>query len=125
MPTTIVVVEDDPDIRSFMQEVLELHGFHPILLASSLGAQAAIRAAHPDLVITDLEMEERESGMRLLEALRADAATAHVPAILYSGANPYLHANQDAIKRLGAVALRKPFEPEQLIRQIEAIVAVA
>ncbi len=123
MPATIVV-EDDPDIRSFMEVLLDMHGYQPIPLASSLGAHTAIRAAHPDLVITDLEMEDRESGMQLLAALRADAATAHIPAFLYSGNLVFLERNRAAIARLNAIPVAKPFEPEELIRLVEAALAV-
>ncbi len=122
---TILVVEDDPEIRDLMHALLEMDGFQPILLASSIGAHAAIRAAQPDLVITDLEIEEPEAGMRLLEQLRADAATSHIPVILYSGSHNFLEENRRAIKRLGAVALRKPFELDHLTRLIEAALAAA
>ncbi len=125
MPATIVVVEDDPDIRSFVEVLLDMHGYQPILLASSIGAHTAIRATHPDLVITDLEMGDRESGMQLLEALRADAATAHIPAILYSGNHVFLERNRAAITGLNAIPVAKPFEVDQLIRLVEAALVAA
>ena len=70
-------------------------------------------------------MEERESGMRLLEALRADAATAHVPAILYTGFHNFLQENGVAIARLNAIPVAKRFELVELIGKIEAALAAA
>ncbi len=104
MPRTVlvVVVDDDLDILSMMEVLLAMHGFEVIPLASSLGAHATIRELQPALVLLDLEMEHREAGMRLLEELRADAATAALPAVLYTANHHYLEKNRDAIRGLGA-----------------------
>ncbi len=125
MTPRIVVVEDDPDIAAFVRDRLHLYGFEVIPLAGSIGAHALICEAQPNLVITDLEVEGREDGMRLLEELRADAATATLPIILYSGNHDFLEKNRDVIRGLRVRRVRKPFHPDELIGKIEAALAAA
>ena len=93
----ILIVDDDPHARLLYQSIVTqaLPG-HPIWLAES-GAEALAVLAQdtPALVILDLMMPEVD-GFRVLEQMRADGRSRHVPVLVISGRI----LSQEDIKRL-------------------------
>ncbi len=110
MPT-LLIVEDSPDIITYLRTCLE--GQYRILTATNgrLGLEKAIEEV-PDLIISDVMMPEMD-GFELCETLKNDERTSHIPIIL-------LTARVDAESRLkglgrGADAyLGKPFNLAEL-----------
>ena len=82
---TILVVDDDDDIRKFMKIVLEKEGFS--ILEADDGSKALDLAKEnlPDLIISDVMMEN-VNGFMLHELLRDEKTTAGIPMILVTGA---------------------------------------
>ena len=80
----IVVVDDEPDIRQGMHQLLLRWGSVPLTAAS--GAQALGLLAHdaPDLIICDHRLAGQESGTHVIDAIRARHGAA-IPAILVTG----------------------------------------
>jgi CheY-like chemotaxis protein len=80
----VLVVDDDPDIRETLREVIEAEG-HPVVCAAD--GQAALEAIalglRPRLVVLDLMMP-RLSGWDVLAAIRADRALADLPVAVIS-----------------------------------------
>lgn len=74
----ILVVDDEEDVLAALRRRLEREGYHVDTAASSAEAEQAIRRADPayDVVVTDMSMEEADSGLRVLqEALAHDLFT--------------------------------------------------
>lgn len=82
----ILVVEDDPGCREALALALEVEGATVSTAASVAEALARLDESPPDVVLSDIEMPERD-GFTLIRALREiDAATAsHTPAIAVTG----------------------------------------
>ncbi len=107
----VLVVEDNPDLREHLRYTLE--GQWKILLAADgrQGLEQAIEH-HPDLIVSDIMMPGLD-GFELLEALRANPDTSHIPVLL-------LTARQDRETRLKGLALSaddfmaKPFDDSEL-----------
>lgn len=80
----ILVVDDEPDLRLILRRILERAG-HDVADASN-GADAleSVRAAMPDLVVTDNVMPVMD-GFELIRQLRADPATAQIPILAATG----------------------------------------
>jgi CheY-like chemotaxis protein len=113
----VLVIEDEPDIASVIQQTLELGGYDVVTAAD--GATVQIDAEHcPALVLLDL-MLPRSDGREVYRHLRADPLTAHIPIILMSANKPLLrHAAQ-----LGADGyLEKPFDIDTLLAIVAASV---
>jgi DNA-binding NtrC family response regulator len=108
---TILVVDDDPDMRDVMFDVLALDG-HEVVLADDgeLGLQR-YRNTMPDLVITDLKMPG-SSGLDLLEDLSNEFA--NVPVIVMTGTTDVTEVEQ-AVASSARRILRKPFEVSRLL----------
>lgn len=81
----IVVAEDDPDIRMVNVLLLQRTGDHCITeFANGVDALRAVRANHPDLVVTD-HLMPRMTGEELCRELQNDPATARIPVVMISG----------------------------------------
>lgn len=79
---TILVVDDDPDIRQLVAELLRLSGYESTTAASGTEALARLATAPPpDLVLLDVQMPELD-GWDTLRAIRTDARTSSVPVVL-------------------------------------------
>lgn len=112
----IMIVDDDRGIRESIAAFLNSSGYE-----ASMAADAAIATAHlpelkPDLVLLDV-MLPGEDGLALCRRLTADAAP---PVILMSA----LIATSDRIEGLRAGGddyICKPFDPDELLLRIEAV----
>ena len=80
----IYVVDDDPDMRDSICDILRTQGYEAYAFED--GAQALLRMVgqRPILLITDLDMP-RMSGSELLGRVRADPALLSVPVLILSG----------------------------------------
>ncbi len=119
----ILIAEDEPDIRELVALILELDG-HEVIQARD--GQEAVEKAHaeqPDLILMDVRMP-RMTGYEACETLKADPATQHIPVVFLSAKGQA--GEVEAGYRAGAVAyLIKPFDAEELLSQVKAILAHA
>jgi CheY-like chemotaxis protein len=116
----ILVIDDDPMIRSSLRTVLEGKGYTVDTLPDGRRAVAMLEETRPDVVITDIVMPEAE-GIETIVAIRS--ATLEVPIIAISGGGEILEAEfLDMALQLGATAaLRKPFQLAQLLATLERL----
>jgi DNA-binding NarL/FixJ family response regulator len=77
---TILVIEDEPEMRRNLTTILRLEKFHPLPAANGhIGVQLA-KKEKPDLILCDVMMTELD-GYGVIAALRADAETVTIPFI--------------------------------------------
>ena len=117
MSKTLLLIDDDDDIREVAQLSLELGAGWTVLAASS-GAEGieTAKANQPDAILLDVMMPNLD-GPATLERLRADDATRAIPVVfLTAKARP---AERDRLAGLSvAGVLAKPFDPVLLPEQI-------
>jgi len=116
----IVVVDDNPDILSFIK--MNLRDQYEIITASN-GTEGLERiiAACPDLAICDVMMPDLD-GFELCRRIKANELTSHIPVILLSAKDNA--SDQEAGFRCGADAyITKPFSIKVLHARIDALVA--
>lgn len=119
MKREILVVEDDIELKNLLIGFLEHKGFKVSHAGNGKKALELIKMMGlPDLVLTDLIMEEME-GIELIRNLKKINTNVKVIAMSGGGridANNYL----TIVKVLGAVAvLKKPFKLEELLELLE------
>ena len=79
---SVLVVDDQPDLRQLLRVVLEMEGASVREAASGPAAVALLTGSDlPDIVVLDVQMPDMD-GWTTLEAIRADARTAHIPVLL-------------------------------------------
>jgi DNA-binding response OmpR family regulator len=118
---TVLVVEDDPVILRLLEVNFELEGFGVVLAHDGEEGIEAARAQRPDIIVSDIMMPKM-SGIELVQALKADDATASIPIILLSAKAQTgdLKSGMDA----GADDyITKPFEPLDLIDRVNALLS--
>ena len=80
MKKTILIIEDEPEMRRNLATILRLEQFHPVVAENGrAGVEAALRE-NPDLILCDVMMPELD-GYGVLRELRADTATKATPFI--------------------------------------------
>src|SRR3954452_17790373 len=86
---TVLVVDDDPDVRKVLTDAFEWEGFRVMTAANGMQGLHRIRDAAPDVVILDLSMPMM-SGDAFLYAWRVGAEAQTVPVVAISAAYPGL-----------------------------------
>ena len=125
MSKKVLVVDDDPDVRSFVVTVLEESGYTPLVACDGVEGREKIQADRPDLVILDVLMP-RGSGIRLYRHLKTEPDLKDLPVIMFTGialrsflkSQKALEAFQGEVPRPD-IYLEKPVEPEELAQAVE------
>ncbi|MGB2927049.1 MAG: response regulator transcription factor [Limnothrix sp.] len=121
--TTLLLIDDDPNLILLVQDYLEFRGYQ--IVTANNGAQGlkALEDLVPDLIICDVMMPEMD-GYTFIQNIRKNPKTSWIPVIFLSAKSQI----QDRIQGLnqGAdVYLVKPFEPEELVAQVESSLSQA
>jgi DNA-binding NarL/FixJ family response regulator len=117
-PKRLLVVDDDPNLVLLVKDYLEFRGYEVVAASNGLEALEVMRRLTPDLVICDVMMPEMD-GYTFVQTLRSDRATDWIPVIFLSARGQ----TADRVRGLNTGAdayLVKPFEPEELVAQVEA-----
>ena len=119
-PLSILVIDDEEDMRELATFALEIDGRFTVLSASG-GAEGVTmaRTQQPTAILLDWMMPDM-GGAATLAALKSDATTALIPVVVLSGAaRP---GATGSFRFLGAHgALAKPFNPMTLAAELRAL----
>jgi signal transduction histidine kinase/AraC-like DNA-binding protein/streptogramin lyase/ActR/RegA family two-component response regulator len=116
---SLLIVEDSPDIITYLRSCLEDQ--YDIITAPNgrLGTAKAIEAV-PDIIISDVMMPEMD-GFELSETLKNDPRTSHIPIILLT-ARASAADRIAGLKRGADAYLPKPFSKEELMVRLEKLI---
>ena len=117
--TTILIVDDDPDLRDILRSTLEPAGFTVDEADNGEKALERVRIQPPDLVILDYMMPGL-SGPQVCERLRQDLLLQHLPIIMLTGKSE-LHDKVYGIDAGADDYQIKPFEPKELLARVRMV----
>ena len=103
----ILVVDDEEDVRDFLQAALEDAGFEVETAADGEEALSKVRASPPDAISLDLVMP-RKSGAKFLREIRRDGSLQHIPVVLVTAHAKDNLGRQDFEDLLSGEDIRKP-----------------
>lgn len=106
----ILLAEDDPTMVSLLKTLLKMEGFDVVALDASSDVAAEVEREHPHALFMDVHLGG-QSGMTILEKIRANQLNANVKIVMTSG----LNMKEECISRGADVFLLKPFMPDDLI----------
>ncbi len=119
----LLLIDDDPNLILLVKDYLEFRGYEVITAENGREALEVLERQLPDMMICDVMMPEMD-GYAFVEQIRQDARTSWIPVLFLSAKGQ----SQDRIKGLskGAdVYMVKPFEPEELVAQVESSIKQA
>lgn len=116
--TQILVVEDDPSVRGLLESLLQGEGYSVATASDGIGGLVKAAANRPALILLDVMMPDL-GGIRVLEELEADPATADIPVLIVTG-------KLDAVPALDAMVgpdnvIAKPFAVAQLLARVAEV----
>jgi two-component system, OmpR family, response regulator len=113
---TIMIVEDDREIRALLADLLTREGYAPVCVENGAAMDRALMQACPDLIVLDI-MLPGEDGLSICQRLRGKSRT---PILM-------LTAKADDVDRIIGLELGaddylpKPFNPRELLARIKAV----
>jgi CheY-like chemotaxis protein len=117
---TIVIVEDHPDTRTFLSDFLTRQGARVIAAGDATKGLQAIQQYHPDVVLSDIGLPDR-NGFELLKAIRLlDSEDRSIPVIAMTALGGIVE-RQKAIAAGFQELLRKPFGPTELLHALQSV----
>lgn len=114
----LLLIDDDPNLILLVKDYLEFRGYEVITAENGREALEVLESETPDMIICDVMMPEMD-GYQLVSTIRQDPKTSWIPVLFLSAKGQ----SQDRVKGLniGAdVYMVKPFEPEELVAQVES-----
>jgi len=118
----LVVVNNDTDFLTLMNDVLSERGWETVVCRESGGAHKLVKEQQPDAVILDIRMEHPEAGWNVLELLQLDPETKDIPVLICSAGAVELEAKAEWLSQHGITSLLKPFDLDDLYRCVEKLV---
>ncbi|MDS3859632.1 response regulator transcription factor [Thermosynechococcaceae cyanobacterium BACA0444] len=115
---TLLLVDDDPNLVLLVQDYLELKGYRVLTAAQGREALQVLKHETPDMIICDVMMPEMD-GYHFVRHVREQENIKWLPVLFLSAKGQ----TEDRVMGLNTgadVYMVKPFEPEELVAQIEA-----
>jgi len=119
MPQTVMVIEDEKEIRELIRYNLERAGYRVRLVSDGEEGLKQVFAARPEAVVLDLMLPGR-SGREVLRELRDEPATRDLPVVVLTARS----AEMDRLLGFEHGAddyLTKPFSPRELVARVRAL----
>lgn len=117
MSYKILVVEDDPELRTIYRQILERGGYTVFEAQNGVEALTQFDVVKPDLIILDMMMPTM-SGEEVLGHLRDKPNGPHTPFIIITA---YPKFRESALNYRVDHFLTKPVRPQEILQAIEAV----
>jgi CheY-like chemotaxis protein len=123
MGKKILVVDDEPDVVTYLCTVLRDHGYEAVEAFDGEEALEKIEQDRPDLVTLDITMPEM-TGVKAYRRLKEDAALRAIPIVIVTGIT---HDFKQFISTRHQVPppdgyLDKPVQPEDLLSEVKRLI---
>ncbi|MBF2035839.1 MAG: response regulator transcription factor [Leptolyngbyaceae cyanobacterium T60_A2020_046] len=115
---TLLLIDDDPNLILLVKDYLEFRGYQVTTAENGREALEVLTQGTPDMIICDVMMPEMD-GYAFVEHVRNNPETEWIPVLFLSAKGQ----SQDRVKGLNTgadVYMVKPFEPEELVAQVES-----
>jgi CheY-like chemotaxis protein len=119
---TILVVDDEADIRKILNRVLTSKGYEVVEADRGLEALRLVKAHMPDLILLDAMLPEVQ-GFEIARRVKSSQKYAHIPIVMVSAVYKGWRYAEDAKQSYGVDAyLEKPFRIQDVMAAVEAAI---
>ncbi len=115
----ILLADDNEAVQDVVRRVWEKHGHQVIRAVTGVDAIELAGTVQPELIVLDLEFPN-EDGRDVLARLKADARTAHIPVVVWSGRVGNTSDRKVSLE-LGAEDYVEKDDAQLLLRKIERL----
>lgn len=117
MAKKILIVDDDADIRSLLNDVLRRAGYDTAFAEDAISAISVARRESPDLILLNLGLPAGE-GYVVMERLRGIASLGWVPVVVVSARDAAQFRNR-ALEEGARAFVEKPIDMTELLRVVQ------
>jgi CheY-like chemotaxis protein len=121
-PKTILIVDDEPDVCTYISTLLEDHGYATISAKDGDEALGKLQAVSPALITLDISMPEK-SGVKLYREIKEDPRWKKIPVIIITGISDdfqkFISTRRQVPPPEGY--LSKPINPEEILELIQKL----
>jgi CheY-like chemotaxis protein len=121
---TILVVDDEPDIRDFISTVLEDNGYTTVTAADGGQGIDRVKEHRPDLVTLDITMPEK-SGVRFYRDMKESDEWKDIPIIIITGIAGEFEKFISTRKQVPPpeAYVSKPIDPKEILELVKKFTA--
>lgn len=118
----VLVVDDDPDTRTFLTSVLEDNGYSTIEAENGEEALAKVKDSPPNLISLDMSMPEK-SGVAVYRTVKQDEQLKSIPIIIITGVSREFENFISSRKKVPPPDgyIEKPVDPEPFIAMVKKL----
>ena len=120
--TTILVVDDNPDLRNYVSRIMRKSNFNVVLARNGQEGFEIARIHHPHVIITDLMMPV-VSGLDLIKMIREEQQLRGTPIILLT-AKADEDTRIEGVERGADAYLAKPFNDRELLAEVRNLLVL-
>ena len=120
---TVMVVDDSITIRKITERMLKRHGMKVVLAKDGIDATNLLQDQVPDLMLLDIEMP-RMDGFEVASFVRSDERLKDLPIIMITSRTGSKHKEKAMLIGVDCY-LGKPFQEEELVKNINALINVS
>jgi len=113
---TILIIEDEAEVRNFASRVLELEGYHILQAKDSEMGVMLVKEVPVSLVLLDLRLSEH-SGWEVLEQIKSEPELSEIPVIVFT-ASAEVSPRERAFEMGATDYLVKPLSAAKLRRTV-------
>lgn len=113
----IMIIEDDPSVRTLLEKSLNSRGYQCSLVKDGLEGLTRLESERPDLIIVDIMMP-RLDGMTFVKAIKGDKERKSIPVIFLTAKNDP-RSMIDGINVGAKFYLTKPFQIDELVDKVK------
>lgn len=116
-PKTILVIDDDPDIRFFCKNLLEAKGYTVVMASNSADGLELVEKIKPNLIILDIMMERINSGYAVAEQIGKK-----IPILMFSSMLSADDATFDSESVPYCDVISKPVPGDKLLEKVRNLI---
>ena len=118
---TILIIEDEAEVRNFASRVLELEGYHILRAKDSEMGVMLVKEVPVSLVLLDLRLPEH-NGWEVLEQIKSEPELSEIPVVLFTASAGVLQ--QEKALEMGAIDyLVKPLSAARLRETVARVLS--
>ena len=116
---TILIIEDEAEVRKFASRVLELEGYHVLRARDSETGIILVKNVPVSLVLLDLRLPEH-SGWVVMEQIKSEPGISEIPVVVFT-ASAGASRHEKALKMGAADYLLKPLSAARLRKTVARV----